>query len=68
MTPDIWLVLGAGLIAGAMAVLFACLQVAGTASDAADRALARVMLLGTQLPEREPHWANEAEPPAPDDG
>lgn len=68
MTPDIWLVLAAGLIAGAMAVLFACLQVAGAASDAADHALARVMLLGTQLQERQPHWASEAEPPPPDDG
>ena len=50
MTPDIWLVLGAGLVVGAMAVLFACLQVAGAASDAADRALARALLLGAQLP------------------
>lgn len=46
MTPDLWWLLGAGLVTAAMTLLFACLQVAGAASDAADRALARAMVLG----------------------
>ena len=50
MTPDLWWLLGAGLAMGALALLFACLQVAGAASDAADRALARGMLVGLELP------------------
>jgi hypothetical protein len=50
MTPDLWLLLGAGLVTGAMTLLFACLQVAGVAADAADRALARSMLVGVHLP------------------
>lgn len=49
MTPDLWWLLGAGLATAAMTLLFACLQVAGAASDAADRALARAMVLGFQV-------------------
>jgi hypothetical protein len=52
MTPDLWWFLGAGLVTGAMTLLFACLQVAGAASDAADRALARGLLVGLNLPLR----------------
>ena len=52
MTPDLWWILGAGLVTGAVTLLFACLQVAGAASDAADRALARGLIVGMNLPMR----------------
>jgi hypothetical protein len=39
-------------VTGALTLLFACLQVAGAASEAADRALARCMLAGLHLPLR----------------
>jgi hypothetical protein len=52
MMPDLWWLLGAGLVTAAMTLLFACLQVAGAASDAADRALARARVLGFEFPLR----------------
>lgn len=61
MTPDLWWFLGAGLVTCALTLLFACLQVAGAASDAADRALARGMLVGLQLPLRQSFSADATE-------
>lgn len=61
MTPDLWWLLGAGLATAAMTLLFACLQVAGAASDAADRALARARVLGFELPLRRSFHAHAAD-------
>ena len=44
-----------------MTLLFACLQVAGAASDAADRALARGLLVGLNLPLRRSFPADATE-------
>jgi len=66
MTPDLWWMLAAGLVAAATTLLYACLQVSGAASDAADRALARCMILGVQLPLQQ--MRESLPPPASDCG